>query len=208
MRHSFSVVLVAAVGIAGAAASLQAAETSIVVRTYTEATSAGEIRTARRAASAILERAGVQVVWLECGLPDRAADAEACTRVPRWNELLIRIVSAGVVDGRFGVDTLGSALVDVDAGTGSLATVYADRVRVMAQSAGIDEAELLGRAMAHEIGHLLLGTNGHASQGLMRASWSSVDLRGHRVQWFFNGKEGEAMRRGIAGRLRFQPHDD
>ena len=115
----------------------------------------------------------------------------------------MRIVSAGAVDGRLGVDTLGFALVDVDAGAGLLATVYADRVRVMAQSAGIDEAELLGRAMAHEVGHLLLGTNGHAAHGLMRASWSSVDLRGHRVQWFFNGKEGEAMRSGIASRFRF-----
>ena len=115
----------------------------------------------------------------------------------------MRIVSAGAVDGRLGVDTLGFALVDVDAGAGLLATVYADRVRVVAQSAGVDEAELLGRAMAHEVGHLLLGTNGHAAHGLMRASWSSVDLRGHRVQWFFNGKEGEAMRSGIASRFRF-----
>ena len=95
------------------------------------------------------------------------------------------------------------AVVDVDAGVGSLATVYADRVRVMAQRAGVDNAELLGRAMAHEVGHLLLGTNGHAAHGLMRASWSSVDLQGYGVQWFFNGKEGEAMRRGIASRFRF-----
>src|SRR5688572_10455532 len=204
MRHNFYGVLVAAVGIVGAAAvSLHAAETSIVVRTYTEAASAGDLRAARRTASAILERAGIQVVWLECARPDGATDAGACTQAPRWNELMVRIVSAGSVNGRLGVDTLGFALVDVDAGSGLLATVYADRVRVAAQSAGVDEAELLGRAMAHEVGHLLLGANGHATQGLMRASWSSVDLRGHRVQWFFNGKEGEAMRSGIASRFRF-----
>jgi len=204
MRHNFCGVLVAAVGLVGAAAvSLHAAETSIVVRTYTEAASAGDLRTARLTANAILERAGIQVVWLECGVPDGPADADACTQAPRWNELLVRIVSAGAVDGRLGVDTLGFALVDVDAGAGSLATVYADRVRVKAQGAGIDGAELLGRAMAHEVGHLLLGTNRHAAHGLMRASWSSVDLRGHRVQWLFNGKEGEAMRSGIASRFRF-----
>ena len=204
MRHNLFGVLVAAVGIVGAAAvSLHAAETSIVVRTYTEAASAGDIRTARRTASTILERAGIQVVWLECALPADPTDADACTQPLRWNELLVRIVSAGTVDGRLGVDTLGSAVVDVDAGVGSLATVYADRVRVMAQHADVDDAELLGRAMAHEVGHLLLGTNGHAAHGLMRASWSSVDLRGHPVLWFFNGKEGEAMRSGIASRLRF-----
>ena len=173
------------------------------MRTYTEAASAGDIRTARRTASAILERAGIQVVWLECALPDGPTDADACAQVPRRNELVVRIVPAGAVDGRLDVDTLGSALVDVDAGMGSLATVYADRVRALAQRAGVDDAELLGRAMAHEVGHLLLGTNRHAAHGLMRASWSSVDLRGHRVQWFFNGKEGEAMRSGIASRFRF-----
>jgi hypothetical protein len=204
MRHNFYGVLVAAAGIVGAGAvSLHAAETSIVVRTYTEAASAGDLRTARFTASAILERAGIQVVWLECALPDGPTDADACTQAPRWNELLVRIVSAGPVNGGLGVDTLGFALVDVKAGAGLLATVYADRVRVMAQSAGIDQAELLGRAMAHEVGHLLLGTNGHAAHGVMRASWSGIDMRGHRVQWFFNGKEGEAMRRGIAGRFRF-----
>lgn len=204
MRHDFYGVLVAAAAIVGTAgSSLQAAETSIVVRTYTEAASAGDIRTARRTAGAILDRAGIQVVWLECGLPDDPADADECSQVPRWNELVVRIVSAGAVDGRPGVETLGSALVDMDAGAGSLATVYANRVRVMAQRAGVEVAELLGRAMAHEVGHLLLGTNGHAEHGLMRASWSSVDLRGHRAQWFFNGKEGAAMRSGIASRFRF-----
>jgi hypothetical protein len=204
MRHDFYGVLVLAVGILGAAGvSLHAAGTSIVVRTYTEAASAGDIRTARRTASAILERAGIQVVWLECDPPADPTDADACTQPLRWNELVVRIVSAGTVDGRTGVDTLGCAVVDVEAGVGSLATVYADRVRVMARRADVDDAELLGRAMAHEVGHLLLGTNGHAAHGVMRASWSGVDLRGHRVLWFFNGKEGEAMRRGIASRLRF-----
>lgn len=204
MHHTFCGVLVMAAAIVGAAGMpLHAADTSIVVRTYTEAAAARDIRTARRTAGAILERAGIQVVWLECAVADDSTDADACAQVPRWNELLLRIVSAGAVAGQPGVDTLGSALVDVDAGAGSLATVYADRVRVMAHRADVDAAELLGRAMAHEVGHLLLGTNGHAEHGLMRATWSSVDLRGHRAQWFFNGREGEAMRSGIAGRFRF-----
>src|SRR5688572_25155543 len=117
MRHNFYGVLVA-VGIVGAAAvSLDAAGTSIVVRTYTEAASAGDIRTARRTAGAILERAGIQVVWLECALPDGPTDVDACAQVLRRNELVVRIVSAGAAGGRLDVDTLGSALVDLDAGT-------------------------------------------------------------------------------------------
>jgi hypothetical protein len=214
MRHSFWGVLVASVGILGAAGlpshAVEAAaviapdRTSIVVRTYTQPASAGDIRTARRTASAILGRAGIQVLWLECALPLETATAAAACRQPlQWNELVVRILSAGTVDGRPDVDTLGFAFVDLEAGGGSLATVYADRVWAMAQGAGIDAAELLGRAMAHEVGHLLLGTNRHAPYGLMRGIWSSADLRRSRAtQWLFGGQEGEVMRKGVAGRFR------
>jgi hypothetical protein len=30
--------------------------------------------------------------------------------------------------------------------------------------------------MAHELGHLLLGSNGHASQGIMRPRWQHEEL--------------------------------
>ena len=212
MRQEFWGVLVAAVGILGAAGvsspvaeasqSIESDGTSIIVRTFTEAASASDIRTARRTASAILGRAGIHVEWFECALPGEVI-ADACNQPPQWNELLVRVVSAGAVHGPRDVDTLGFAIVDPDLGVGSLATVYADRVAVLAQGAGVDAAELLGRTMAHEVGHLLLGTNRHAARGLMRASWSSADLRRNReTQWLFGVKEGEVMRSGIASRFR------
>jgi hypothetical protein len=36
---------------------------------------------------------------------------------------------------------------------------------------------LLGSAMAHEIGHLLKGSNSHSPQGLMSAHWYANELR-------------------------------
>ena len=36
---------------------------------------------------------------------------------------------------------------------------------------------ILGHAAAHEIGHLLLGSNSHSPFGLMRARWSGQDLQ-------------------------------
>ena len=214
MRHELWGVLVAGVAIVVAAdLSARAAEpsetaeagrTSIVVRTYTQPASEGDIGTARRTAGAILGRAGIHAEWLECALPGELTDAaaDACNRPPRWNELLVRIVSAGG-GRRLDVNTLGFAFIDLHAGGGSLATIYADRVRVKAHEAGVDAAELLGRTMAHEVGHLLLGTNGHTREGLMRASWSSADLRRNRTtQWLFGGKESEVMRKRIAVRFR------
>jgi hypothetical protein len=190
-------------GAAGASHPGDTRRASIVVRTYTQAESEPHIRTARRTASTILERAGIEIAWLECALPDDITAAAECQQALQWNELVVRIVSAGTMDDRRHLETLGFAFVDLDAGGGSLATVYADRVGLMAQKGGMDVAELLGRAMAHEIGHLLLGTNQHTRQGLMRASWSGADLRRNlATQWMFGGNEGEVMRSGIASRSR------
>lgn len=173
---------------------------SLVVRTYTHPDSARDITTARRVASAILERAAIRVEWVECGLPDAAsASGEICRRPRKWDELVVRVVPLANTSGSVPGGSLGFAFVDLQAGGGWLATVYPDRVERLAKAAAVDRAELLGRAMAHEIGHLLLGTNDHADAGLMRASWSGADLRRNRAaEWVFHRDEGEAMRRRIA----------
>jgi hypothetical protein len=213
MRHPFAGVVAGTVGIvvaAGfwlpaveAAGAKDSSRPSIVVRTYTQRESAGAMRTARRTAGAILGRAGVAVDWVECGPgADVSTSSDVCTQPLRGNELVLRIVPAGPVAGDRRVNTLGFALVDVENGGGSMASVYVDRVGSMAESAGIDPAELLGRAMAHEIGHLLLGTNEHSPRGLMRASWSSDDLRrSYSTAWLFDGREGDVMRSAIAYRI-------
>jgi hypothetical protein len=141
------------------------------------------------------------VTWIDCGGGGRPP-AAACAGPLHWNELMVRIVANG--PNRAGVEsaTLGFADVDLATGKGSLATVYADRVTAMALAACINSAELLGRAMAHEVGHLLLGTNRHAARGLMRANWPAATLRrGQPDQWLFAGGEGDQMRKGVASRL-------
>jgi hypothetical protein len=49
--------------------------------------------------------------------------------------------------------------------------------------------------MAHEIGHLLLGTNSHSESGLMRELWALKDLmRGHPDDWLFSRKQRDDLR--------------
>jgi hypothetical protein len=40
----------------------------------------------------------------------------------------------------------------------------------------VDPAIILGHVAAHEIGHLLLGTNSHSPGGIMRAHWRMEEL--------------------------------
>jgi hypothetical protein len=214
MRYRLWSVVISAVGTlltgavqSGAAEAADPGELEvavIAVRTYTPPELEAHLRTARRTATGILERARIQVDWLECGLPGIIAESSAaCHERLQPHEVVVRILPTGAAASGQQTDTLGFAFVDLHGGGGSLATVFADRVRLMAETAGIAAAELLGRTMAHEIGHLLLGTNAHAAHGLMRACWSTVELRRNRaVEWLFDRREGDVMRSAIAGRHR------
>ena len=72
---------------------------------------------------------------------------------------------------------MGFSLVGTPGAAPFLATVYVDRVESVARGAGIDTRRVLGLAIAHEIGHVLLNSNTHAANGLMRADWSRKELR-------------------------------
>jgi hypothetical protein len=74
-------------------------------------------------------------------------------------------------------------------------------VVTLARRATVDPRRLLGLAIAHEIGHLLLNSNHHAPTGVMRADWSQFSLRhGSADDWRFLPTEEAAMRAAIAAR--------
>jgi hypothetical protein len=54
-------------------------------------------------------------------------------------------------------------------------TVLWNRIQVRAGGYA-DEAQLLAHVLAHEIGHILKGTNRHAETGVMKAYWNPRDL--------------------------------
>jgi len=69
----------------------------------------------------------------------------------------------------------------------------------MGRNAAINLAPLLGIAIAHEIGHLLLPDNSHSQTGLMRAKWGKADFwLAQRSQLFFTAEQGELIRSRMA----------
>jgi len=149
-----------------------------------------DLRTAMLAAQTALHSGAVGAVWVVCPPPGAtpAGNSSGCTGLPHDRELLVRIVRAPVV--LISADTLGFAAVDTAAGRGTLATVFADRIARLAARGGIDGATLVGYAMAHEIGHLLLGTATHAPRGLMRAGWRLDELTRHvPTDWRFSRED-------------------
>jgi hypothetical protein len=67
--------------------------------------------------------------------------------------------------------------IAIDSAThgGRIAYIFAGRIKHAAISNRIPIERGLGHAMAHEIGHLLIGVNSHSDQGLMRPEWNPYE---------------------------------
>lgn len=157
---------------------------------------AENLHTATAVAAAALERAGVRPIWVNCAALPRPP---RCSASLQPGELIIRFRPGP--EEQTGTFVLGIAMVDSEVHQGTVATVYPDRVELLSQVARTRAATLLGRTMAHEIGHLLLGRSNHAKRGIMRARWTPVELR-FDVQrdWTFTASEAAAMREQVAQR--------
>lgn len=189
-RHLLRV-LAASVVVAGIAEAAPL-HIGVAARIYNTARVPSDLAAAARTvATQTLAAARIDVAWRNC-------DTGECSQVPSRGELVIRLVRAGDVIGTPAALVLGEASIDTAAGAGVLATIYVDRVSLMAELSETAVASLLGRAIAHELGHLLLATNQHSSTGLMRARWSPLDLqRNHRVDWVLSRNDAAAIRRRL-----------
>ena len=164
----------------------------VVVRAYNHfGVAPRELATALETARAILARAAIDVRWRECG---------QCEEAPGPRELIVRIMAA---PAQAEPESLGYSLVDLQQRNGTLATIFANRVESLATAAAFDPGVLLGRTIAHELAHLLIGTTEHSTSGLMRAHWDAFELEHDRPQdWVLSRGEGTRMRRGLVARAR------
>jgi len=144
-------------------------------------------RIALETATAALASAGVRILWTLCAPADRS-DA-GCNAPPRDSERIVRVLQTSPAWSRREGVSMGDSVIDCGSQSGGFATVYADRVSWMAARAAITPAVLLGLAIGHELGHLLLGS-GHTSAGIMRRSWPLNELRWNRPgDWQFTREQ-------------------
>lgn len=180
-------------------------DTRVVIRLYQSTVLPGDPVPAMGTAAAILEAAGLAVTWVACGAIPVRHEHDPCVAPLEANELAIRFVRLPASRGQADPVALGYSLVDTRLRAGALATVYVDRVEALAAARRLDVPTLLGRAMAHEVGHLLLGTADHAPAGLMRAVWSPDTLRHDRPgDWAFTSSDAQAVREAVRVRTARQ----
>lgn len=171
----------------------------LVLRAYDMAgVSQHQMQAAERAAAAVFDSAGIQLAWVPCHPGARHALDSGCNHAPDPFEFIIRIVPEPAV--RTNV-ALADATVNGAAGGGTLATIYMNRVKSLAWSGRMDPGTLMGRAIAHEVGHLLLGAASHSGAGLMRSLWSASMLRQDPpAAWLFSEDEAARLRARLGDR--------
>jgi hypothetical protein len=65
----------------------------------------------------------------------------------------------------------------------------------------VSESQILGIAIAHELGHLLLGLQGHSANGIMRGEWDLTDLRNAAFgMLLFTPEQAEVLRANARSR--------
>jgi len=170
--------------------------TSVPVRVYDASGLDERLRQAALdVAGTTLAPTSVEITWRVCGLSNK--HAAYCSTPLAPGELAIRIVRIAAVTDRSGGVRLGDAFIDTHEGRGVLATIYLDRVLHLAEQTGADRVALLGHAIAHELGHLLMASNVHGSIGLMRGFWSLEEVRNDKpTDWTIAPRDANAIRRG------------
>jgi hypothetical protein len=161
---------------------------------------------ARRVTERIYEDAGVRLNWLAAAESD--SGRIMCDGPTGSSVLILRLLpeSKASLLPTYKMQ-FGLALLTNDARHASNAYIFVEKVAAHAEEQSMSCPDLLGFVMAHEMGHLLLGTNSHSRQGIMRSRWNPVDLEStYRARQRFLAKQKRSIRENV--RARIQPETE
>jgi hypothetical protein len=158
--------------------------TRVTVNIYNDAGVAEPILAeSRREATRIFQRAGVKIIWLDCSRPEgESMGRSACQTPMNRSHLAVRIVPWSSKSGDV---VFGQAFLASD-GEGAYSDVFYDSVTKLHEEWHARISVLLGHVIAHEIGHLLLGTSAHSWVGIMRSHWQGEDCRASQWEGYFS----------------------
>ena len=132
-------------------------------------------------AGAVLASAAINPVWLpgeadapEARIVDLGKQKDPKGPDPVKRESLV-LVLAKSVPVSYAPGALGIAFPSSD--TGVSAIVFYDRINKFTLTQQADGPTVLGLAIAHEIGHMLLRSSAHSEFGIMKSLWTRSDLQ-------------------------------
>jgi len=177
-------------------------ELQITVKVYNSSNVlARDLTNAEAQAETIFQKAGIKVIWVAGLMVSDVNDGSAGNQ---WNpaHIHVRLWTRSTARPKVvASDTLGFCLSMEK----SQAVVLSDAVQNLAARRFTNPANLLGLAMAHEIGHLLLRSATHSAAGIMQARWSSEDFRAAEEGLLvFTREQGRSMRNEVRRRAEMR----
>ena len=169
----------------------------MTVSVYNDASvPAGAMASAEATASAIFRQAGLEIEWIPCAASGgNMPESTSCSEAAYPRHVHVRILSRS---RNLASSTLGVSYLSSD-GTGCYSDIFFVPVAELHSTSGQEVGTILGQAMAHEIAHLLLGTNSHSAIGIMRAQWQREKLlRAGKGEMLFTRAQAQVMRERLA----------
>lgn len=167
---SVGTVIVAIALVPSTAGAEAAASTPIVLQVRdTSGLDRDTLDRAREVVDRTFLAAGARILW-RFGSPSSAEGSDGF-------RLTLVICSRAVTQTFVMSPAALGAAPGTPAKQGRRAYVFYDRIQSYARENRLAVSQVLGHVIAHEIGHLLLPFGSHSSSGLMRGSWTPVDLR-------------------------------
>ena len=160
--------------IGSGAAATQGDTVRVFVYDYAQVSPA-TLEAAKGVASDIFKRAGLELEWADCPVKiSETPQVPPCSHLTPL-DVQMRVLNA-VMAKKVGTNSVCLGYAVSTGGFGAVAAVYYERAVSLEQAGFASLRDILGAAMAHEIGHLLLAKPGHSSAGLMRPGWDKADL--------------------------------
>jgi hypothetical protein len=133
-----------------------------------------DLAKAEAQATAAYRAAGFEVVWSPS---ESRPDAGPAATAARSIEIRVVILPRDMAEKKCREEALGAGVMGVAISTATearnrLAYIFYDRIERVTISNHIPIERGLGHALAHEIGHLLIGLDSHSDHGLMRPEWN------------------------------------
>jgi hypothetical protein len=145
------------------------------------------LRSSELIASEIFARSDVRVIWHTGELPDAPPIGRRCIGIRMVEHAPILLGRGALASAR----PYGSS--------GSLISVYADRVQQLLDRLPSLSNGLLAYIFAHELAHVMLGYNYHSASGILKAQWSSADYAAMRARRLdFTEDDWDRIRNGLA----------
>ena len=139
----------------------------------------------------IFDAAHIHIRLRDCTPAENNPPADpGCHALRGPNHLSLRILPGA---NKQNDDIFGVAFLAAD-GTGVYSDVFYGSVEKLHSQVPTNLARVLGHVMAHEIGHLLIGSHAHSPWGIMCAKWHDQELQ--RLEMgtlFFTAEQEKSM---------------